>query len=126
VLEAGFLAHFHVLVDLERQWVRGVQDRNVLGDDLDLTGGKRRVLIAFRPLGNGALDLQDVLVAQAVEDLFLADHNLGHARSIAQVNECHTTVITAAAHPAGQGYGLSNVLGTKGSEVMCAQHSTPF
>jgi hypothetical protein len=35
-------------------------------------------------------------------------------------------VITAAAHPAGQGYGLSNVLGAKGSEVMCAQHSTPF
>jgi hypothetical protein len=35
-------------------------------------------------------------------------------------------VITTAAHPASQGYGLSNVLGTKGSEVMCAQHSTPF
>jgi hypothetical protein len=35
-------------------------------------------------------------------------------------------VITTAAHPASQGYGLSNVLGAKGSEVMCAQHSTPF
>jgi hypothetical protein len=61
-----------------------------------------------------------------VEDLFLADDDLGDARSIAQVNECHTTVVTAPADPAGQGYGLSNVLGTKGSEVMCAQHSTPF
>jgi hypothetical protein len=35
-------------------------------------------------------------------------------------------MITTAAHPASEGYGLSNVLGTKGSEVMCAQHSTPF
>jgi hypothetical protein len=61
-----------------------------------------------------------------VEHLFLADHNLGNAGSIAQVNEGHTTVIATAAHPASQGYGLSNVLGTKRSEVMCAQHSTPF
>jgi hypothetical protein len=35
-------------------------------------------------------------------------------------------VITTAADPACQGYGLSNVLGAKGSEVMCAQHSIPF
>ncbi|VXB37385.1 hypothetical protein ARTHRO9AX_150323 [Arthrobacter sp. 9AX] len=61
-----------------------------------------------------------------MEDFFLADHHLGHAGRIAQVNERHTTVITTAAHPASEGYGLSNVLGTKGSEVMCAQHSTPF
>jgi len=35
-------------------------------------------------------------------------------------------VVTTPADPAGEGYGLSNVLGAKGSEVMCAQHSTPF
>ena len=45
---------------------------------------------------------------------------------VAQVNEGDTTVVTTPADPAGQGYGLSNVLGAKGSEVMCAQHSTPF
>jgi APA family basic amino acid/polyamine antiporter len=61
-----------------------------------------------------------------VEDLFLTDNYLGNARSVTQVNECDTTVITTTAHPAGQGYGLSNVLGAKGPEVMCAQHSLPF
>ena len=87
---------------------------------------QRRVLVALGTLGDGADDLQHILVAQAVEDLFLADHNLGDAGSVAQVNECDTTVVTTPADPAGQGYGLSNVLGAKGSEVMCAQHSMPF
>ena len=61
-----------------------------------------------------------------MEDLFFADHDLGDAGSVAQVNECDTTVVTTPADPAGEGYGLSNVLGAKGSEVMCAQHSMPF
>jgi hypothetical protein len=61
-----------------------------------------------------------------VEDLFLPDHDLGDAGSVTQIDECDTTVVTTAAYPAGQGYGLSNVLGAKGSEVMCAQHSIPF
>jgi hypothetical protein len=51
---------------------------------------------------------------------------LGDAGRVTQVNECDTTVVTTPADPPGQGYGLSNVLGAKGSEVMCAQHSTPF
>jgi hypothetical protein len=61
-----------------------------------------------------------------VEDLFLADHNLGDAGRVTQVNECDTTVVTTPADPPGEGYGLSNVLGAKRSEVMCAQHSIPF
>jgi len=61
-----------------------------------------------------------------VEHLFLTDNNLGDTGSVAEVNECDTTVVTTPADPAGQGYGLSNVLGAKRSEVMCAQHSTPF
>ena len=126
VLEAGFLAHFDVLVDLERQRIGGVEDGDLLGHDLDLAGGQRRVLVALGALGDGADDLQHVLVAQAVEDLFFADHHLGDAGGVAQVNECDTTVVTTPADPAGEGYGLSNVLGAKGSEVMCAQHSTPF
>ena len=62
----------------------------------------------------------------AVEDLFLADHDLGDAGGVAQVDECDTTVVTAAGDPAGEGDGLSNVLGAKGSQVVCAQHSGPF
>ena len=73
----------------------------------------RRVLVAFGTLGDGADDLQHILVAQSVEDLFFADHNLGDAGRVAQVNECDTTVVTTPADPAGEGYGLSNVLGAK-------------
>ena len=61
-----------------------------------------------------------------MEHLFFTDHHLGNAGGVTQIDEGDTTVITSAAYPAGQGNGLSNVLGTKGSEVMCAQHSTPF
>jgi len=61
-----------------------------------------------------------------VEDLLFADHNLGDAGCVTQVNECDTTVVTTPADPPGEGYSLSNVLGAKGSEVMCAQHSIPF
>ena len=126
VLETGFLAHFNVLVDLERQRVGGVEDGDLLGHDLDLAGGQRRVLVALGALGDGADHLQHELVAEAVEDLFFADDHLGDARSVAQVHECDTTVVTTPADPAGEGYGLSNVLGAKGSEVVCAQHSSPF
>jgi hypothetical protein len=48
-----------------------------------------------------------------VEYLFLTDDDLGDARSVAEVNECDTTVITTPTDPAGQGYGLSNVLGAE-------------
>ena len=58
--------------------------------------------------------------------VFFADHDLGDAGGVAQVNEGDTTVVAAPGHPAGEGYGLSNVLGAKGSEVMCAQHYGPF
>jgi hypothetical protein len=61
-----------------------------------------------------------------VEDLFLADNHLGDTGRVTQIDEGHATVISAAAYPASQGDGLSNVLGTQGSEVMCAQHSIPF
>ena len=126
VAQPRLLAHLDVLVDLERQRVGGVEDGDLLGHDLDLAGGQRRVLVALGALGNGADDLQHELVAEAVEDLFLADDHLGDARSVAQVHECDTTVVTTPADPAGEGYGLSNVLGAKGSEVVCAQHSSPF
>jgi hypothetical protein len=126
VLEAGFLADFHVLIDLERQRVRGVQNHDFLGHDLDFARGKSGVFVALRSLGYRSDDLKHVFVPEAVEHLFLADHHLGDARRVTQIDECDTTVVTTAGHPASQGYGLSNVLGTKGSEVMCAQHSTPF
>jgi hypothetical protein len=48
-----------------------------------------------------------------VENFFLTDDDLGDAGCVAQVNECDTTVITTPADPAGQGYGLSNVLGAE-------------
>ncbi|MNI87752.1 hypothetical protein D3C73_1449770 [compost metagenome] len=102
-----------MLVDLERQGFGGVENDHLVRHDLDLTRSQRRVLIAFRTLVDSTCHLQDVLVPQAVEDLFLTDNHLGYTGRITQVNECNATVITAAPHPAGQGNGLSNVLGAK-------------
>ena len=60
-----------------------------------------------------------------MEDVLFADHHLGHAGGIAQIQEGHTTVVAAAGHPAGEGNGLSDVLGPEGAEVVCAQHNSP-
>ena len=79
VLEACFLAHLDVLVDLEGQRIGGVEDGHLLGNDLDLAGGQCRVFIALGALGNRTDDLEHVLVAEPVEDLFFADHYLGDA-----------------------------------------------
>ena len=113
VLQAGFFTDLHVLVNLERQGIGGVKNHHLVRDDFDLSRGQRRVLIALRTLADGTRHLQDVFVPEPVEHFFLADNHLGHAGRVTEVDECNTTVITAAAHPAGQGNGLSNVLGTK-------------
>jgi hypothetical protein len=126
VLEASLLADFDVLVNLERERIGGVEDGHLLGDDLDLARGKMRVLVALRTLLHGALDLEHVLIAEPVEDFLLAHHDLRYARCVTQVDERHPAMVAAAGHPSGKGDGLSNMLGTQRTEVVCAQHSAPL
>ena len=86
---------------------------------------RRRVLVALGALGDRADDLQHVLVAQAVEDLFFTDHHLGHAGGVAQVNECDTTVVTTAGRPSRRGLRFVQCARSEGirGHVCAAQHS---
>jgi hypothetical protein len=76
--EPHLLAHFDVIVDGERQRCRGAEDLDVVGDHLDVAGGDARVLVALRPLLDGAGDEQAVLRAQLVGDV-LTHHHLHDA-----------------------------------------------
>ena len=111
VAQARLLADLDVLIDLERQRRGGVQHDDLIGDHLNLAGGQVRVLVAFRAALDGALDLQHELIAQRVEVLLVAHHDLGHARGVAQVEEGNASVVAATGYPTGEGDLLSNVLG---------------
>ena len=72
--------------------------------------------------GHLAGDLDAVLAAQLVGDLFVADDDLDHAAGLAQVEERDAPMITTLGHPPGERHGLADVLGAQGTGVMGADH----
>ena len=126
VAQPGLLADLHVLVHLERQGGGGVEHRHGLRDQLDLTGGQVRVLIALGAALDRAGDLQDPLVAQRVEVRLVPHHDLGEARGVAQVHEGHAAVVAPPRHPAGDGDGLADERGVELAEGVGAQHEDPL
>ncbi len=92
VLEARLLADGDVLVDRERRGRGLVEDDHVVHVDLDLAGRQVGVGRALGAQAHLARHLHDVLGAQRVRDL-LAQHHLGKARSVAQVDERDPAVI---------------------------------
>ena len=67
-------------------------------------------------------DRDAVLAAQAVRDALVADHDLGHAAGLPQVEEGDAAVVAAAGDPAGEGDGLAGVGGREGAGVVGADH----
>ncbi len=57
-----------------------------------------------------------------VGDLLVAHHHLDDAGGLAQVEERDAAVVAPPGHPAGQGDGLSDVLGAQAACVMGADH----
>src|SRR5206468_4832278 len=102
-----------------------------LGDrDLDLAGRDVRVVVALGAAHDLAGDLEAVLGAQPVRalgHLALAEHHLGHAGGVTQVDEDDSAVIAPARHPPGQGDGLPGLLGPERPGLVRAHHgySTP-
>src|SRR5690606_33872412 len=119
------LADVEALVDGERQR-RGLGQHLELADvDLDVTRGDLRVLVTLGARGDLAGDLDAVLGAQLVGTLghlALAEHDLGHAAGVAQVDEDHSAVIAPPRHPAGERDGLAGLLGTQRAGVVGAKH----
>ena len=74
--------------------------------------------------GHGAGDLQAVLRAQVVGHRLVADDDLDDAGGVAQVDEGDPAVVAAAGDPAGEGDGLSDVLGAEAACVMGADHES--
>jgi len=66
VLEEEGLINLYVLIYVEWRSFRRVENLNVAGDNLDLTGGQVRILRATWAVSDFASDLNDVFIAQAV------------------------------------------------------------
>jgi hypothetical protein len=125
VLEPDLLTDLAVAVDRERQR-RRLRQHGERGDgDLDGAGGQLGVVVAVRAQHDLAGDLHAELGAQAVGPLghlALAEHDLGRSGGVAEVDEDHAAVITAAGHPPGEGHGLSGVLGTQAAGGVGTHH----
>ena len=76
----------------------------------------------LRPEGDLAGDLEAVLTAQAVRHGFVPYDDLHHPARLAEVEERHPAVVPPASDPAGQGHGLSDVVGAQGAGVVASDH----
>lgn len=125
VLQPGLLTDVDPVVDGERQHRRLRQHRQVGDEHLDVTGRDVGVLVALRPSGHLADHPQAVLGPQVVRPLghlTFAENHLCHTAGVPQVDEDHPAVVAPPSHPAGEGDGLANVLGTQGAGVVGAKH----
>ena len=123
VLEPELLAHF--LVERERRRRRRVQDHELRGEQLDLAGAQVRVHGAGRPRPELALHLDAELAAEVLGGLeglrrVGVEDDLQQPRAVAQVDEDHAAVVTAAVHPAGRLDGAAREGLVDFSAVMCA------
>ena len=98
-----------LLVELEGEDVGAVDDLEILGDDLNLSGVDvwvdRGLAVDLWPVGDDTGDLDDVLVAQRVAErrglgvLLGAEHRLRDALAVADVDEDHAVVVTLGVDP---------------------------
>ncbi len=107
VAHAQVVAAVAVVFDGERRHFAGVEDGELVGDNLDVAGRKLRVLGGA--LGNRAFYLYYKFTAEAVGGLgeggivVVVKYNLCNAVAVAEVYEGHTSHFAGALHPAGQG-----------------------
>ncbi len=104
VLEPDFLAH--LLVELEGQRLRAVEELQLTRQQLHAPGRKIGVHRSGRPLAHPSLDSDHELIAQPLglaENLrrIGIEDDLQQALAIAQIDEDDPAMITPAVHPAG-------------------------
>jgi hypothetical protein len=87
MLEADLFADVDVVVDLERKGLGLAEDLDGVGHHLDGARRQGRVLVTGRARRDRPGDPDAVLGAKVVRNFFVADHYLGDARGVAQVDE---------------------------------------
>ena len=125
VAQASFLADLAVLIELERERSGGVEHLNLGSDDLDVARGKGRVFVTFGAALDLARDLEHELVSQVMR-IFFANNDLRHPRSITQIEEGHTAVVTAPSNPAGESDVLADVICPQITGAVGAKHEDSF
>ncbi len=123
VLEPQLLAH--VLVEGERRRHRRVQDHELRGEQLDLAGSQVRVHGAGRTRPQLALHLDTELASEVLGTLeglrrVGVEDDLQQPRAVAQVDEDHAAMVTAAVHPAGRLDGAAREGLVDFTAVVCA------
>ena len=110
--QAGGFAQV-VVVDLERRRDGRVQDRQLVGQYLDLAALQVVVDRAFGARAHQAGHLHAEFIAQVFRHLegrraVRVAHDLHIAFTVTQVDEDHPTMVTATVDPAAQGHGLAH------------------
>ena len=106
-----------MVLDLEGRRLGGVEDLDLVDQDLDLAGRELGVVHPLGALAHGARDLDRPLGAdglRSVEGLtagvLRVKGDLRHAVAVAQVDEDEAAVVAAVPDPAGERHGLADVL----------------
>ncbi len=101
-----------VVIDLERRRQRGIQDLDVVREDLDLTADQPGVDRAFRARADPPGNADDVFVAQLLGGskclgAVRITYHLNQALAVAQVDEDDAAVVATPVHPAADSDGLA-------------------
>ena len=88
------------------------------------------VLVAIRTQTNLADDLDHELGTQRTSHLLVIDDDLHQTGVVAQVDECHATVVTATIHPTGERHLLADEIFGHFGCMMCSvsrlAHASPI
>ena len=120
VAQAHVLGGVDAVLDLERGGLRGVEDLELVDEDLDVAGGHLLVVLALGTLAHDAGDLDrplgaDVLggVERGAAGVLGVEGDLRHAVAVAKVDEDETAVVAAVPDPTGERDGLADVIGAQ-------------
>ena len=113
VLHANIVAAIRLVFDGKGRSFCGMEHHQFFGYDFNVA--RRQIGVLVRALGHGTRHLYHIfapqfigLVAQTGVGL-LVKYQLSDTVAIAQIDKSHTTHLTAALHPTGQGYLLAHM-----------------
>ena len=120
ITQTGVLARLDAVLDLERRGNRSVEHLGVVGQDLDLAGRELGVGGLLATGAHDAVNLDGPLGTHGLGDLkgvavgvLGVEGELRDALAVTKVAENKAAVVTATAHPTGEGDLFAHVLAAK-------------